>query len=91
MEQATRREVPDLTEADVRDALHRFEPLWDELCPAEQSRIVRLVDRVDIAATGIDTRLRVDGLGKLFAEMRDARPRQADRDDGGDSQIQGRA
>src|SRR5690606_27576255 len=59
-----RRDLPDLTEADVRDALDRFDPLWDELFPAEQSRIVRLlVDHVGIAATGIDIRLRVDGLG----------------------------
>ena len=68
---AARRDLPDLTEAEVRDALDRFDPLWDELFPAEQARIVRLlVDRVDIAATGIDIRLRVDGLGTLFAEMR---------------------
>jgi DNA invertase Pin-like site-specific DNA recombinase len=44
---AARAEQQDLTEGDVRDALHRLEPLWDELFPAEQARIVRtLVDRV---------------------------------------------
>ncbi len=88
---AARCDLPDLTEAEVRDALDHFDPLWDELFPAEQTRIVRLlVDRVDIAATGIDIRLRVDGLGALFAEITDARPRQADRDDGG-GQIEERA
>ena len=31
-------------------ALERLEPLWDELFPAEQARILRLlVDRVEIA------------------------------------------
>jgi hypothetical protein len=68
---AARRDLPDLTEAEVRDALHRFDPLWDELFPAEQSRIVRLlVDRVDIAAAGIDIRLKVERLGSLLGDLR---------------------
>jgi len=87
-----RRDLPDLTEAEVRDALDRFDPIWDELFPAEQTRIVRLlVDRVDIAATGIDIRLRVEGLGTLFAEMRGAQPVKPDRDGSGDSQVEERA
>ncbi|MDI3306833.1 MAG: hypothetical protein QJR07_06985 [Acetobacteraceae bacterium] len=44
---AARAEVPDLTEAEVRDALGRLDPLWDELFPGELERIVRLlVERV---------------------------------------------
>ena len=89
---AARRDLPDLTEAEVRDALDRLDPLWAELFPAEQSRIVRLlVDRVDIAATGIDIRLRVDGLGTLFAEMRggSVQPYGSDPDSG--MRIEGRA
>lgn len=31
------------TEGETRDALHRLEPLRDELFPAEQARIVRLL------------------------------------------------
>jgi len=73
---------PDLTEADVREALYQFDDLWNELFPAEQARIVRiLVDRVDIAATGIDIRLRVDGLGSLFTEMQGAWTAKPDGDD----------
>ena len=88
---AARRAHPAQSEAEVRDALDRFDPLWDELFPAEQSRIVRLlVDRVDIAANGIDIRLRVDALGTLFAEMRGGCS-QSDRDDGGGGQIEERA
>jgi DNA invertase Pin-like site-specific DNA recombinase len=38
---AARAEAPGLTEAETREALGRLEPLWDELFPAEQARIVR--------------------------------------------------
>ena len=48
---AARAEVPDLTEAETREALERLDPLWDELFPAEQARIVRLlVERVNVRA-----------------------------------------
>jgi hypothetical protein len=40
---AARAEAPDLTEDEVRDALRRLDPLWDELFPGEQERIVRLL------------------------------------------------
>jgi hypothetical protein len=59
-----------LTEADVRDALERFDPLWDELFPAEQSRIVHLlVTRVDVNPTGADIHLRIDGLASLMRDL----------------------
>ncbi len=39
-----------LSESDVRGALERLDPLWDELFPAEQARIVQLlVERVTSA------------------------------------------
>jgi hypothetical protein len=75
---AARKDLPDLTEAEVGDALGRLDPLWDELFPAEQTRIVRLlVDRVDVTTTGIDVRLRVEGLGSLFTELRTPAPAEA--------------
>lgn len=47
-------------------AHHQLDPLWDELLPAEQARIVvLLVERVDIGADGLGVRLRMDGLGGL--------------------------
>ena len=47
-----------------------LDPLWDELFPAEQARIVALlVERVDISTDGLNVRLRVDGLGSLAREM----------------------
>jgi len=37
---AGRRGAPDLTEGETQDALHRLDPLWEHLFPAEQARIV---------------------------------------------------
>jgi site-specific DNA recombinase len=57
----------------VRAALLEFEPLWNELFPAEQARIVELlVERVDLQPDGIDLRLRVEGLTSLCSELRGA-------------------
>src|SRR5439155_4821425 len=43
-----RAELPDLTEVEVRVALGNQDPLWDELLPAGQARVLRrLVERVD--------------------------------------------
>ncbi len=59
-----------ITEANAGDALTRLDPLWDELFPAEQARIVALlVERVDIGAEGMNVRLRMDGLAALAHEM----------------------
>ena len=52
---AARAQDGDVTEAEVRDALCRqLDPLWDELFPAEQARIVALlVERVDVGTDGL--------------------------------------
>ncbi|MFY9830677.1 MAG: zinc ribbon domain-containing protein, partial [Rhodoplanes sp.] len=55
-----------INEAEVREALNRLDPLWDELFPAEQARIVQLlVERVDIHPVSMNVRLRTAGLTKL--------------------------
>ena len=70
---AARKTDKGLTESEVRVALLEFEPLWNELFPAEQARIVELlVERVDLQADGIDLRLRVEGLTSLCSELRGA-------------------
>jgi len=67
---AARSQDDEITEADARDALTRIDPLWDELFPAEQARIVALlVERVDIGTDGLNVRLRMDGLAALAREM----------------------
>jgi hypothetical protein len=67
-----------LKEADVREALQRFDELWDELFPAEQARIVQLlVERVDIGSDGADIRLRIEGLTALLTDLHLGAPSQA--------------
>jgi len=59
-----------INEAETYAALTRLDPLWDELFPAEQARIVALlVERVDIGTGGMNVRLRTDGLAALAREM----------------------
>lgn len=60
----------DINEADARAALQQLDPLWDELFPAEQARIVALlVERVDIGTDSLNVRLRVDGLSAVAREL----------------------
>ena len=50
--------------------LKRLDPLWDELFPAEQARIVQLlVERVDVRMHGLDVRLRPNGLAGLVRNV----------------------
>jgi hypothetical protein len=67
---AARTHADDIAEADARSALQQLDPLWDELFPAEQARIVALlIERVDIGTGGLNVRLRIDGLNGLAREM----------------------
>ena len=67
---AVRAEAPGITEREVRDALLRLDPIWDELFPAEQARIVHaLVERVVVGPAGADIRLRVEGLAGLVRDL----------------------
>jgi hypothetical protein len=67
---AARASAPDLTEEEARLALERLDPLWEELFPAEQARILHLlVDRVDIGPSGADVRLKVEGLASLVRDL----------------------
>ncbi len=69
--QAARQKDRSITEAAVRDALIALDPLWDELFPAEQARIVGLlVERVDITGKAATIRLRTEGLASLVQDLR---------------------
>jgi site-specific DNA recombinase len=60
-----------ITEAEVREALDQLDPIWDQLFPAEQARIVQLlVERVDVQEGGIEIRFRVDGLASLVEDFK---------------------
>jgi DNA invertase Pin-like site-specific DNA recombinase len=68
---AARKADTGLAESEVRSALLEFEPIWNELFPAEQARIVELlVERVDLQPDAIDLRLRIEGLTSLLNELR---------------------
>jgi hypothetical protein len=75
---AARVSAPDMSEDEARLALERLDPLWEELFPAEQARIIHLlVDRVDIGIGGADVRLKLEGLGSLARDL--AAPAEAAR------------
>ena len=57
----------EMPEREVVKTITDFAPLWDELCPAEQARIVR---RIDLAPDGAQVRLRAEGLQTLVEELR---------------------
>jgi site-specific DNA recombinase len=62
----------DISEAEVRDALNRLDPLWDELFPTEQARIIQLlVEQVEVQPDRLNVRLRTAGLTKLVNELRE--------------------
>ena len=67
---ATKNELQ-MPEREVVQTITDFAPLWDELFPAEQARIVRLlVERIDLAPDGMQLRLRAEGLQSLVEELR---------------------
>jgi site-specific DNA recombinase len=67
---AGRKDMEDLSEAKVRLALEKLDPVWNDLFPAEQARIVHLlVERVDVAVDGIDIRVRTRGIATLAREL----------------------
>ena len=71
---AARTEQDGVTEDEAREALTQLDPLWDELFPAEQARIVQLlVERVDVQTYGVEVRLRPNGLAGLVREAASSR------------------
>ena len=70
---AARGHLPAITDDEAREALATLDPLWEELFPAEQARIVQmLVERVDIGTDGFDVQMRLDGMASFAREMRQA-------------------
>jgi DNA invertase Pin-like site-specific DNA recombinase len=67
---SARKSVKGLTESGVRNALKAFDPLWNQLFPIEQSRIIELlVERVDVLTDRVDIKLRIAGVTSLIAEL----------------------
>ncbi|MEI7605873.1 MAG: recombinase family protein [Rhodospirillaceae bacterium] len=60
-----------IAESEVTAALSRLDPLWDELFPAEQARLVRLlVARATIGSDGVQIALHTGGLATLATDLR---------------------
>jgi hypothetical protein len=61
---------PALDEAKVIVAMTRLDAIWDQLFPAEQARIVKLlVEKVIVSPSDLEVRLRANGIEKLVLEM----------------------
>lgn len=63
----------DIDEAQITVIMTRLDLVWDQLFPAEQSRIVRLlVEKVVVSPTNIELRLHANGIGQIIREMQPA-------------------
>jgi site-specific DNA recombinase len=62
---------PRVNEREVIEALSSLDPVWEELFPAEQERLVQLLVRhVEVSPDGLDLELRPQGLESLALELR---------------------
>ncbi|MBF0176477.1 MAG: recombinase family protein [Magnetococcales bacterium] len=69
---AGRRAGTEIQERDVTEALQRLDPVWDELFPAEQQRLIQLlVAKVDVFPDAVKVHLRAEGLNTLARELND--------------------
>ena len=67
---SARPELGDLSEDGVREVLSGLDPLWDELFPAEQTRVIQLlVERIDVGLAGLKMRLRVQGVARMVQDL----------------------
>jgi DNA invertase Pin-like site-specific DNA recombinase len=65
---------PSLDEAKVTVAMTRLDAIWDQLFPAEQSRIVRLlIEKVIVSPTSMELRLRANGIEQVVMELQPTR------------------
>jgi site-specific DNA recombinase len=64
-----------IDEREVLEALQRLDPLWDQLFPAEQARIVQLlVERMIVRLDGLEIRMRIEGISSLVEDLRRREP-----------------
>lgn len=62
---------PTLDEAKITVAMTRLDVIWDQLFPAEQSRIVKLlVEKVIVSPNDLEVRLRANCIESLVLELR---------------------
>jgi len=62
-----------VNERDVSEYLRRLDPIWEELYPLEQCRIIKLlVEQIVVRPEGMDIRIRTNGVHSLISELRGA-------------------
>ncbi|MBF0604540.1 MAG: recombinase family protein [Nitrospirae bacterium] len=62
----------EVSERDVADSLRRLDPVWEELFPVEQQRLVQLlIARVEVEKGRVKVHLRTEGLDTLARELND--------------------
>lgn len=62
---------PTLDEAKITVAMTRLDAIWDQLFPAEQTRIVKLlVEKVIVSPNDLEVQLRANGIERLVLELR---------------------
>ena len=67
---SARPELGDMSEDGVRQVLAGLDPLWDELFPAEQTRVIQLlVERIDVGLATLKMRLRVQGVARMVQDL----------------------
>ncbi len=60
-----------LDEGKITVAMTRLDEIWNQLFPAEQARIVKLlVEKVIVSPNDLEVRLRANGIERLALEMR---------------------
>ncbi|MBF0339739.1 MAG: recombinase family protein [Magnetococcales bacterium] len=70
--QASNLEESGIRERDVVDALRRLDPIWEELFPLEQQRLVQLlIGKVEVDKRDVKVHLRAEGLDTLARELSD--------------------
>ena len=62
---------PEIDEAQVHVAMLQIDRIWDQLFPAEQQRIARLIiEKVVVTPHSIDVRFRPNGLERVVREIK---------------------
>ncbi len=69
----TWKKLDGMKEREVTKILKNIDPVWDELFPREQARIIQLlVSRVEVSKEIMEIHLRMEGLDTLVHELGDA-------------------
>lgn len=65
-----------ITEEDIRESLSDIFPIWRELFPAEQQRLLELIlEKVILSEDSVEVRVRAEGLYSLIREVNALKPK----------------